>query len=160
MPEPLSKRAALLFLSGLRKMAAIWQNGDCSHNHFIGRRFGSDQTSDLKQRHMREFKHQKLSERLNTAAKAKQAMLKKIRAMPGADDPAVIKRKAERLEIARAREARAAERVAAKEREIKERAELEAREAQEQAEKAAALAAEQKAARDARYAARKKKKKR
>ena len=118
---------------------------------------------------MRDFKDKQLGDRLQNAAQAKQAMLRKLQSMPGADDPAVIARRAEQQAIAAAREARIAERAAAKvkaeaeraEREAleqTERAALELREAQSKAEHEAALAVEQKAARDARYAARKKRK--
>jgi hypothetical protein len=114
-----------------------------------------------------------LEERLSRAADAKKAMLTRFRAVPGPDDPAVAERRIEREAILKAREIRTAEREAAKktrEAEMAAQAAREAelaaqaeREAAEKAAKAAAdqvefdalLAAEQKAARDARYAARK-----
>jgi hypothetical protein len=115
---------------------------------------------------MRGYKDQKLNERLERAAKARQELLEKFRARPGPDDPDVIKRREERLALAKAREMRAGERRAAKEKEAQERAEREAiekaeREARERraaVEKLirdAAEAAERKAERDRRYAARK-----
>ncbi len=111
-------------------------------------------------------KDKKFSERLSTAADAKKAMLDKFRARPAADDPAVIARRAARQAISDARQARIAERGAARlaqevreaaERHAHEMAEQERRvhEAAEAAEREAALELERKAARDARYAARK-----
>jgi len=116
---------------------------------------------------MNPFKERDVSERLNAAAEARQAMLDKLKAkLPKADDPAFQARQAERVKIAEARDARIAERKAAKEA-ARLAAEAEARRAaEEEAERAAAakraesdmiakLLADQKAARDARYAARK-----
>ena len=125
---------------------------------------------------MKEFKDKNLNQRLQNAAKAKQALLERMKAMPAADFPEVLAKKAARQAIVEAREARTAAKAIAD----RERAEREAREAAERAvreaeEKAAlkaredeeyrlkieqqdALEAEQKAARDARYAARKKRK--
>lgn len=125
---------------------------------------------------MSAFKENDLKERLNTAAEAKRAMLERFRAKPAADDPAVIEREEARKALAAARELRAAERKAAKEAETTrlaaEQAEREAEAARQAAEAAvreaalkaeheereAALEIERKAARDARYAARKKRK--
>lgn len=123
---------------------------------------------------MREFKDKSLAERLQTAAQAKQEQLRKLRAaLPRPDDPAVIERRAAQKALAEAREAR----IAAKALAERERAEREAAERTEQADRAAAAAREareiasrpivlteeqkaaQKAARDARYAARKSRKK-
>ncbi|MBV8426186.1 MAG: hypothetical protein JOZ88_03000 [Hyphomicrobiales bacterium] len=119
---------------------------------------------------MASFQHPDFDERLSAAASAKQAVLERFRAKLSGDDPELVKKQAERLEIARAREARIAQRKATKEaREAAERAEREAREAaektareareaRERAEAAAwkaALEEEKKAERDARYAARK-----
>ncbi|MGI9425584.1 MAG: DUF6481 family protein [Hyphomicrobiaceae bacterium] len=115
---------------------------------------------------MRAFKDKNLVERLQNAAQAKQALLEKFKARPGPDDPIVKERRAKRQAIAAAREARARERESAKIRAEQERAELEAREEAEQAairerelQDHMAHEAEQKALRDARYAARKKRKK-
>jgi len=104
--------------------------------------------------------------RIGNSSSAKQAMLEKFKKQPKADDPEVQKRMAEQLATARAREDRAAQRKAekesarlAREAELKQQeeeriaAEKEARRVE--GEKALALLAEQKAARDARYAARK-----
>ena len=108
-----------------------------------------------------------------TAAKAKKAQLKNARAVDPAADPGFAERQAARQALSIAREARAAERKAAKEaealRKAQERAaEAEARalalvaeedrlkaEAAEEERRAIALEAERKAARDAKYAARK-----
>jgi Family of unknown function (DUF6481) len=115
------------------------------------------------------YKLNNFDERASTAAKAKQALIERFRARPGPDDPAVIALAEERRKIADAREIRAAERRVAKEAdEARKRAEL-AAQAVEQAKRDAEarqrlleeaarqrlLAVEQKAARDARYAARK-----
>lgn len=113
---------------------------------------------------MRQPHDSNFNSRLLKASEAKQAMLRRAQ-RPAPDDPMVLQRKAERAAIVAAREAR---------REMKERAasELAARQAAEQAEETAlmerkareeadmavALLAEQKAQRDARYAARKKRK--
>src|SRR5262245_26979757 len=115
---------------------------------------------------MKGFKEKTFADRLQEASDARKAALERFRSRPTADDPEVIKRRQERLAIAAAREARDAERRAVKEteaaaraeREAVERAEREARERREAIEKVirdAADAAERKAARDARYAARK-----
>jgi hypothetical protein len=112
------------------------------------------------------FKEKSFGDRLSAAAAARQAALERFRARPSADDPAVIKRREERMAIAAARQVRDAERKARKEaeaaaraeQEAKDRAEREARERREAIEKVireAAEAAERKAERDARYAARK-----
>jgi hypothetical protein len=113
------------------------------------------------------------SERLSTAAKARQATLEKFRARPQADDPTVVERQAARLATSQARDARNAARVAEttrlEEEANRQAAEEAARkatvEAEEVARKAAVeaekvalevtLEAERKTARDARYAARK-----
>ena len=119
---------------------------------------------------MASFQHPDFDERLSAAASAKQAVLERFRAKVSGSDPELVKKQAERIEIAQAREARIAARKAAREakealeraereaREAAERAEREEREARERAEAAAwkaALEEEKKAERDARYAARK-----
>ena len=119
---------------------------------------------------MASFQHPDFDERLNAAASAKQAVLERFRAKLSGGDPELLKKQAERLEIARARDARLAARKAEKQareateratreaREAAEKAEREEREARERAEAAAwkaALEEEKKAERDARYAARK-----
>jgi hypothetical protein len=112
------------------------------------------------------FKDKGFGDRLGTAASAKKAALDKFRARPAADDPAVIERREERQAISAAREVRLAERAAAQLAEEarkvadqaaaeEERVAREEREAIEKAEREITLEAEQKAARDARYAARK-----
>ncbi len=115
----------------------------------------------------------KFDDRLNAAAKAKRALLDKARANGPANDPDFAERQAARREVSIAREARTAERKTAKlaenirlaeektaeeaARAIALAAEQEAREAEatEQAAREIAFEAERKAARDARYAARK-----
>ena len=115
----------------------------------------------------------KFTDRLSTAADARRAMLDKFRSRPAADDPEVIARNERRQALADAREARHAEQEAARavqeaarremralegaQAEARARAEDEQRnrEATERAKRDAALVVEQKAARDARYAARK-----
>jgi hypothetical protein len=115
---------------------------------------------------MNRFKGSGFTDRLDTAAKAKQAQLEKFRARPGADDPAVIDRTAARMANSAARDARLAERKATRQAEeaakkaaLKaEQAAQAARDVEAAAEKAVrevALEAERKAARDSRYAARK-----
>ncbi|HBK05609.1 MAG TPA: hypothetical protein DDZ81_07060 [Acetobacteraceae bacterium] len=101
-------------------------------------------------------------DRISAAAAAKQALLERFRARPSPDDPAEIERQAALKAIADARDARAAERRAAKEAEAQRlAAEAAARKAaelaaaQEAKRQAALLEAERKAARDAKYAARK-----
>ncbi len=115
----------------------------------------------------------KFNDRLNTAARAKRALLDKARANGPANDPDFADRQVARREVSIAREARTAERKTAKlaekirlaeekaaeeaARAIALAAEQEAREAEatEQAAREIGLEAERKAARDARYAARK-----
>ena len=129
---------------------------------------------------MNQRKNETVSDRLSSAAKAREAMLERFRNRPTADDPAVQERLEAQKAIIAARDARNAERRAAAEQEAAriaaEKAELKrhqereaAEEVMRQARKAAeiaaadadyksralALAAQQKAARDARYAARK-----
>ncbi len=109
------------------------------------------------------------NDRATAAAKARQAMIERFRAAPGPDDPAMQAIAAERRAIAEAREVRANERRVAKEAEEARKREQQALLAVEQAKREAearalkveeaarqrALLLEQKAARDARYAARK-----
>ena len=115
---------------------------------------------------MRAFKDKNLTDRLQTSKQAKQALLEKFKARPGPDDPIVKERLAKRQEIAAAREERARQKAIAKKLEEQERIEREAREAAEleaarerELQEHIAREAEQKAIRDARYAARKKRKK-
>ena len=115
---------------------------------------------------MGQFRTDQLVDRLEAAAKARQATIARLRARPAANDPAVLARQAIRRAVAQAREVRVQERevarltaeaeheadaLAAREREAAEAARL----AAEKVERQAALAAEQKAARDVRFAARK-----
>ena len=115
------------------------------------------------------YKNNTFSDRASASAKAKMALLEKFRAKPALDDPEVLQRQAERQAIIEAREARAAERKLTREAEAAEQARLDAVKAEEQkrleAEAAAAKLEEAKleaakvlaakAARDAKYAARK-----
>jgi hypothetical protein len=111
------------------------------------------------------FKEPSFADRQKAAQEARKNILNKFRSQPGVDDPAVIQRRAEReaqaAERAKAKLAREAERAEQKIREAEAAAQAAAqlvREKEEAAAKEAALEAERKAARDARYAARKKKK--
>jgi hypothetical protein len=122
---------------------------------------------------MRGRENNSLQDRLSAAANAKKALLERAKANNPANDPGFAERQKVRLEAAAAREAREAERRAAKkleeEREEAARAaaevlrlEAEKLEAERRAVEAveaearkAELLIEQKAARDARYAARK-----
>ena len=113
---------------------------------------------------MKDFNDTNFGQRLNKAAEAKQAMLRRAQ-KPPADDPMVLQRKAEREAIVAAREARneakaraARELAALQEAERIEREANDKRAAREEADRAVATLAEQKAMRDARYAARKKRK--
>ncbi len=116
------------------------------------------------------------ADRLETAAKAKQALLEKARQKDPTNDPEFAARQAARIEAARLREERETEKRAAKLAEqalVKAEREAEAArkaaEAEAEAErirsgkrpvsKPALSAEEQKAVRDARYAARKARKK-
>jgi hypothetical protein len=108
-------------------------------------------------------------DRLGAAAKAKKAELEKFRARSGANDPAFAERQAARQAVSVARDARTAERNASRLAGLaREAAEQTARDIAVEAEEAAraaevarqaaddlVLQAERKAARDARYAARK-----
>jgi hypothetical protein len=112
------------------------------------------------------FKEPSFADRQKAALEARKAILNKFRAQPGPDDPAVKQRQAEREAQAalraKAREAREAEKAEQKRREEEAAAEAAAQLAREKEEAAAReleLEAERKAARDARYAARKKRKK-
>jgi hypothetical protein len=101
-------------------------------------------------------------DRISAAAAAKQALLERFKARPSTDDPVWIAQQDALKAIADARDVRNAERKAAKEAEAaRVAAELVAKRLAEQAETAAAkvraaqVEIERKAARDAKYAARK-----
>ncbi|AWN43755.1 DUF6481 family protein [Methylobacterium durans] len=113
---------------------------------------------------MSQFKANQLVDRLEAAAKARQATVARLRVRPAAGDPAVLARQSARRAIIQAREVRTNERklarlateaqreaeaLAAREREAAEAARQDA----EKLERQVALAAEQKAAWDARFAA-------
>jgi hypothetical protein len=112
------------------------------------------------------FKEPSFADRQKAALQARKDILTKFRAQPGPDDPAVKQRQAEReaqaAERAKAKLAREASKAEQKAREAEaaRQAALHlAREKEEAAARELALEAERKAARDARYAARKKKRK-
>jgi hypothetical protein len=125
---------------------------------------------------MRGFKEKGFNDKLQDQAKARAAQLERARAKSPQNDPDFAKRQAERKKLAEEREARIAQRAAEKAEEARLAAERKATEAaakaeadklaeeerlrlrREEADRLVALAAEQKAARDARYAARKNKK--
>ncbi len=118
------------------------------------------------------LKGSKFTDRASASAEAKQAMLAKFQSRPSLDDPEVQKRIAERRAVADARAIRTADREkiraeearrAAEVKEAARLADLAAREEQEKLKLAQVasledLKAKQKAARDARYAARKQRK--
>jgi hypothetical protein len=119
---------------------------------------------------MAAFKDVEFNERISAATNAKKALLEKFKAKPGPGDPEFDRRQAERVAAAEAREAARQRRLKEKEeaRQAALRAEQAAREAEAarleaeakaQAELEAKREAEAKAARDARYAARKARKK-
>ena len=112
------------------------------------------------------FKDKAFGERLSAANDAKQAMTNKFLQRPRIDDPAIVEQRAARVAVSVAREARRAEREAIRVAEaarIAAEGEARAAAAAEQKERAAAekaasdakLENQRKAARDARYAARK-----
>lgn len=108
------------------------------------------------------YKDDSFSNRLDSAAKAKQAAQARIQKLSGPGDPAFEERQVARRAQAVEREARQVERRAAREADIaRQAAERAAKEvetraaAAREAERKVAEEAERKAARDARYAARK-----
>jgi hypothetical protein len=108
------------------------------------------------------FKEPSFADRQKAAQEARKNILNKFKSQPGLDDPEVAKRRAEReaqaAERAKAKVAREAAKAEQKVREEQAAAEavaLIAREREEALAREAALEAEKKAARDARYAARK-----
>ena len=129
------------------------------------------------------YKEKDIFERRNAANDAKKALLERFKAKPAADDPAVLARQAERKAILEAREKRAIEKEKLRQEKLaREAAEKAAREAEAEAARLAAEEAaqaeakakeaeeverisrllgdeaERKAKRDARYAARKSRK--
>src|ERR1700682_1506880 len=118
-----------------------------------------------KARSMSGFKEPSFADRQKAAQQARQNILNKFRSQPGFDDPAVKQRQAEREAQAAGRTTAKLAREAAKAEQKRRDAEAAAqataqlaREKEEAAAKEVALEAERKAARDARYAARKKRK--
>jgi hypothetical protein len=111
------------------------------------------------------FKEPSFADRQKAAQEARKNILNKFRTQPGPDDPSVKARQAEReaLAAARAKAALAREAAKAERKRLEKEAAAAAvaqllREKEEALAREAALEADQKAARDARYAARKKKK--
>ncbi|SEF09716.1 hypothetical protein SAMN05444161_8310 [Rhizobiales bacterium GAS191] len=119
---------------------------------------------------MARFRQPDFGERLSAAATAKEVGLEKYHAKGGVNDPEVLRKQDERLARTQARETRlrerklaraaqeAAERSSREAGEAAEKTEREQREARERTEEVsrkAALEEEKKAERDARYAARK-----
>lgn len=115
---------------------------------------------------MKGFKPQNFADRLSTSQSARQSALERLKPKLDPNDPRAIERRAERLAIAEARVVRAQQREEARVAELKrveeeriarELAEAAEREAQRErdAKEQEMLRLAQKAARDARYAARK-----
>jgi hypothetical protein len=111
------------------------------------------------------FKEPSFADRQKAAQEARKNILNKFRSQPGPDDPAVKARQAEREALATerakanlAREAAKAERKRLEEEAAATAAAELLRAKEKVVARQAALEAEQKVARDARYAARKKKK--
>jgi hypothetical protein len=111
------------------------------------------------------FKEPSFADRQKAAQQSRQDILNKFRSQPGPDDPVVKQRQAEReaLVVERAktklvRDAAKAEQKRQDEEVAAAAAAQLAREKEEAAAREVALEVERKAARDARYAARKKKK--
>ena len=118
---------------------------------------------------MKEFKGTSLTDRLQIANKAKRDLLEKMRAGPKIGDPALVERReaknanaaelaAENIRRAEAKAKKAREKAEREASEEAQRLAVEKREAAEKAKLEAQRLAEQKAARDARYAARKNRK--
>ena len=112
------------------------------------------------------FKEPSFTDRQKAAQEARKSILNKFRSQPSPDDPAVKARQAEREALAAerakaqlAREAAKAERKRVEEEKAATAAAQLLREKEEALARQAALEAEQKNLRDARYAARKNKKK-
>ena len=114
---------------------------------------------------MSAFKEKGFADRLSASARAKAARVEHFKAQPAPDHPTVLDRQARNRALAEAREQRAAAKRAAREADLARLAEDESRRAAEElareteaAQRENELEAERKAARDARYAARKKRK--
>jgi hypothetical protein len=110
------------------------------------------------------FKEPSFTDRQKAAQEARKILLNKFRAQPSPNDPAVKARQAEREALAAERAKAALAREAAKAERKRVEVEVAAataaqrlREEEEALARQAALESDQKAARDARYAARKKK---
>ena len=113
-----------------------------------------------------DMKQKDFGERLQASQSARQAMMAKFRQRPGPDDPAVSERRLARAAVSAAREGRLADRetkrlaeeaelATVREAHAADQAAQERRAAIEKEANDARLETERKAARDARYAARK-----
>jgi hypothetical protein len=105
------------------------------------------------------FREPSFADRQKAAQAARKNILDKFRSQPGPDDPAVKARQAKRESLAAARANVSLARQAAKAERDRVAQEAAAAQVVREKEEAAARQAAQKAARDARYAARKSKKK-
>ncbi len=109
---------------------------------------------------MKPPKNSTFADRQKLSAEAKQALVAKLRPKPTVTDPEFERRRAEReAELAAVRASRIAEREAKREHSAKRDAERAALEAEIAEANELELRASQKAARDARYAARKQRRK-
>ena len=109
---------------------------------------------------MKLTKNHSFADRQKTSAEAKKALLAKFRAKPTITDPNFEERRAaKQAELQAVREARVAERSAKREEAARREAERQALEAEIAEARELELRARQKAARDARYAARKQRRK-
>ena len=146
----------------------------CVRTHWSGREFALFGAPHIDEQNLMAFKGDNFKDRATAAADARKKLAERFKQAPKPDDPRVLALAAERRAIAEARELRQAERAKQKAEEEVRRAEearlraIEDARAAEEARllaiqeraKQLQLAAEQKAARDARYAARKSKAKR
>jgi len=105
---------------------------------------------------MKPIKSNSFADRQKASAEAKAALLAKFKPKPTITDPNFEERRAlEKAELEALREARATERIAKREETARKEAERQALEAEIAEASELELRAKQKAARDARYAARK-----
>jgi hypothetical protein len=109
---------------------------------------------------MKPPKNHTFADRQKTSSEAKKALVAKFRAKPTVPDPNFEERRAaQQAEVAAVRAARIAERAAKREASAAKEAELRALESEIAEARELELRASQKAARDARYAARKQRRK-
>ena len=136
--------------------------GDESKDYVVG---ATARVARRSVQNMSGYKEKGFADRLSASARAKAATVEHFKAQPAPDDPTVLERQARSRAVAEAREQRATARRLAREADLARIAEHEARRAAEElareleaAQRETELEAERKAARDARYAARKKRK--